>query len=120
MLLSEVDIRRLENIGHIRKEFVRYDKKGFARLRNRRGHCFFYDLEQRSCKVYKHRPLGCQIYPVIYNEEEGIIVDNLCPMKDTVSKEELKRKGLKVMKLLREIDEEAAKRMPSHETVKQS
>jgi Fe-S-cluster containining protein len=110
MLLSEEDISRLEKIGYNRKHFVLYDKQGFAKLRNRRGYCFFYDLKKRSCKVYEYRPLGCRIYPVIYNEGEGVVVDKLCPMRDTVSKGELKRNCVEVMKLLHRIDEEAEKR----------
>jgi hypothetical protein len=47
---------------------------------------------------------------VIYSEEEGIIVDELCPMKNTISKMELRTKGKKVMKLLQIIDSETASR----------
>ena len=110
MMLSEMDIKRLEKIGYSPKEFVRYDRQGFAKLRNRRGHCVFYDLEKKRCKVYKFRPSGCRTYPIIYSEGEGIIVDDLCPLKNTVSKRELKRKGIELMKLLHRIDEEAAER----------
>ncbi|MEM3726522.1 MAG: YkgJ family cysteine cluster protein [Candidatus Bathyarchaeia archaeon] len=107
MLLSEEDIKRLENLGHSREKFVRYDKKGFAKLRNHRGYCVFYDQQKGRCNVYKCRPLGCRIYPVIYSEGEGTIVDDLCPMKNTVSTKELKRKSVELMKLLHRIDEEA-------------
>ncbi|MGQ9625045.1 MAG: YkgJ family cysteine cluster protein [Candidatus Bathycorpusculaceae bacterium] len=110
MLLSEEDIKRLEKIGYSREEFVRYDRQAFAKLRNRHGHCVFYDFNKDLCKVYKYRPLGCRVYPIIYNEEKGVDVDDLCPMKDTVSKQELKRKSVKVMRLLHKIDEEAKKR----------
>jgi len=107
MLLSKADIERLEKAGHRRELFVRYDKHGFARLRNHKGYCVFYDLEKNRCKVYKYRPLGCRIYPVIYSEEDGIIVDDLCPMKNTVSNSELKKKGKKLVELLKKIDNEA-------------
>jgi Fe-S-cluster containining protein len=110
MLLSEEDIERLENYGYNREEFVCYDKKGFAKLRNNREYCVFYDQQKGCCKVYKYRPLGCRIYPVIYKEGEGTVVDNLCPMKNTVSKRELKKKSVELMKLLHKIDEEAAER----------
>ena len=107
MLLSTTDIEQLERLGHDRQTFVRYDKHGFARLKNRRGLCVFYDGEKSRCQIYGHRPLGCRIYPVIYSEQEGIVVDGLCPMQDTVSKIELKREGKRLMALLQRIDNEA-------------
>jgi hypothetical protein len=107
MMLSDADIKRLERAGYNRQKFVSYDKHGFARLKNRRGFCVFYDVEKCRCKIYEHRPSGCRIYPVIYSEKEGIVVDDLCPMKNTVSETELKRKGKKVIELLQRIDNEA-------------
>ncbi len=107
MLLSNADIERLERLNHDRQKFVRYDRHGFARLKNCHGLCVFYDVEKCRCKIYRHRPLGCQIYPVVYSEQEGIVGDDLCPMKDTISEIELKRKGKKLMKLLQRIDNEA-------------
>ncbi len=106
-MLSNTDIERLERLSHDRQKFVRYDRQGFARLKNRHGLCVFYDIEKCRCKIYKHRPLGCRIYPVIFSEQEGIVVDDLCPMKDTISEIGLKRKGKKLMKLLQRIDNEA-------------
>jgi len=107
MLLSNADIERLERVEHNKQKFVRYDRHGFARLRNHKGFCVFYDAAKRHCKIYRHRPLGCWIYPVICKEQEGIAVDDLCPMKNTVSEIELRRKGKKVIELLQRIDEEA-------------
>jgi len=110
MLLSKADINRLEKAGYDKSRFVRFDKKGYAKLRNRQGYCFFYDVEKQRCKAYQHRPLGCRLYPVIYSEEDGVIVDYLCPEKDSVSTSELERKGREVIKLLKRIDSEAEKR----------
>lgn len=107
MMLSNADVECLEKMGHDRREFVRYDRHGFVRLRNHRGFCVFYNVEKHRCRVYRHRPLGCRVYPVIFSEQEGIIVDDLCPMKNTVSKIEFERKGKKLMKLLERIDAEA-------------
>ena len=106
-MLSKADVRRLERIGYDKGIFVRLDPHGFIRLRNRRGFCVFYDVEGSLCKVYRHRPSGCRVYPVIYSERDGIIMDDLCPMKSSISKIELKRKGRRLMKLLQEIDAEA-------------
>jgi hypothetical protein len=77
MLLSRADIELLERAGYAGENFVHYDGHGFARLRNRKGYCAFYDVETRRCKVYRHRSLGCCIYPIIYSKEERIIIDHL-------------------------------------------
>jgi len=109
MLLSRADIRLLERAGQAREKFVRFDRQGLARLRNNRGHCVFYQIENRRCRVYRYRPLGCRIYPVIYSEEEGVIVDDLCPQAATVSKKEIESKAKRLQKLLQRIDGEAGK-----------
>ena len=110
MLLSNADVERLEKAGYNRQKFMRYDKHGFARLRNRHGFCVFYDVVKCRCSIYEHRPLGCRIYPIIYSEQEGIVVDCLCPMKNTVSEIELKRRGKRVIELLQTMDNEATSR----------
>jgi hypothetical protein len=46
---------------------------------------------------------------VIYSEEEGVIVDDLCPMMRTVSAAEVTRKTKKLMKLLQAIDRQTGK-----------
>jgi Fe-S-cluster containining protein len=109
MLLSRADIRLLERAGQEREEFVRFNGQGFAQLRNRRGHCVFYQIEKPRCRVYRYRPLGCRIYPVIFSEEDGVIVDDLCPQAGTVSRKEIDSKTEKLRKLLQRIDGEAGK-----------
>ena len=109
MILSNADVESLEAMGYDRQKFVRQDRHGFIRLRNHHGFCVFYNVERCRCRIYKHRPLGCRIYPLICSEQEGIMVDDLCPMKSTVSKIELKREGKKLMKLLQRIDAEATR-----------
>ena len=110
MLLSITDIQRLERKGYSTEFFVRYDKADYAALRNRQEHCVFYDVENRRCRVYADRPLGCRAYPVILDEEKGIVVDNLCHARSLVTEQEKARKGKRVLKLLRNIDAEAEKR----------
>ena len=107
MMLSNADVERLERVGYNRLKFARSDRNGFVRLRNRSGYCVFHDLETCRCGIYKHRPLGCRIYPVIYSEQEGIVLDLLCPMTNTVSKREHRAKGKKLIELLKRIDAEA-------------
>lgn len=108
MMLSIADIERLEKSGHSKPEFTRYDKEGFAKLKNRHGSCFFYNPQKHRCNVYRHRPSGCRVYPVILSKKEGIIVDDICPMKSAILEIEIRRKGKKVIELLKRIDREAA------------
>jgi Fe-S-cluster containining protein len=111
MLLSKEDVERLLRKGYKKDRFARCDKKGFVKLRNYGGYCVFYDHERRRCKVYGQRPSGCRLYPVIYDEEKGIVLDEICPMKNTITEREKERKGREVVKLLRRIDEEAKHRV---------
>lgn len=110
MLLSNADVERLERMGYNRQKFVRFNGHGFVRLRNRGGFCVFYDVERCRCRVYRYRPLGCRVYPVIFSEREGVLVDDLCPVGGTVSRVELERKGKRLMLLLQRIDAEAINR----------
>ena len=107
MLLSTEDITRLEWKGYGEDSFVRFDKEGYALLRNRQGHCVFYNNEERRCDVYACRPSGCRVYPVIYDEEEGIVVDSICHAQGTITEQEKARRGKRVLKLLEKIDNEA-------------
>jgi len=105
MELSSNDIRRLEEAGYRRDQFSVLDNRG-VRLVNVAGWCFFYSPAEGNCRVYKNRPLGCRLYPVVYLADEGAVVDELCPMGHSVSEQELKRKGKILVKLLKEIDDE--------------
>jgi len=110
MLLSEKDIKLLQKAGHNPKQFIRINKQGYAQLQNKQHYCIFYDTQNRACKAYRERPTGCRLYPIIYSEEEGVIVDDICPPKESVTGTEIKNKTSVLMKLLRAIDEQAAKR----------
>jgi len=110
MLLSKKDIKRLESIGYYKTLFAKYDKQGYVQLKNRDGYCVFYDVQKKRCRVYADRPSGCKVYPVILDEEKGIILDNICESRETISEQEKILKGRRVIKLLEEIDSEALKR----------
>jgi Fe-S-cluster containining protein len=110
MLLSNADIARLERKGYSRGFFVRFDRYGYAKLRNLRGCCVFYDAEKQLCKVRADRPLGCRIYPVIYDEEKGIVVDDICHARNAATEKQKAKRAKKVLKLLETIDAEAEKR----------
>jgi Fe-S-cluster containining protein len=110
MLLATEDIERLERAGYTREAFAQVDSKGYFTLRNRQGYCVFYDKEKRRCKVRSSRPSGCRIYPVMYDEDERIVVDSICPARSTITEKQKARRGKKVLKLLAKIDSEAKNR----------
>lgn len=112
MLLSQKDIRRLEKRGFSKNYFVKFDRQGYAQLKNREGYCVFYDRKKCQCSVYAVRPSGCRVYPVILDEENGIVLDNICDSRNTISENEKNLKGKRVVKLLERIDNEASNRRP--------
>jgi Fe-S-cluster containining protein len=105
MELSSNDIKRLQRAGYHQEEFTSVDDCGI-RLRNVDGWCYFYSLAEKKCRIYRKRPLGCYLYPVVYLVDEGPLVDELCLMRQTISKQELKTKGKALIKLLKGIDNE--------------
>ncbi|MBS7633123.1 YkgJ family cysteine cluster protein, partial [Candidatus Bathyarchaeota archaeon] len=90
-----------------REEFA-VIKGRVIRLRNVDGRCYFYSPADKKCRIYGKRPLGCYLYPVVYLVNEGAIVDELCPMRHTVSEEEVRTKAKILDKLLKKIDNERA------------
>jgi Fe-S-cluster containining protein len=110
MLLSKKDIKRLEKIGFSQNLFVVFDRHGYAQLRNREGYCFFYDRLNHQCSVYVERPSGCRVYPVILDEDKGIILDSICESGKSITQSEKNLKGKRVIRLLEIIDSEALER----------
>lgn len=110
MLLSKKDIKRLEKIGFSKNQFVIFGKHGYAQLRNREGYCFFYDRLNHRCSVYVDRPAGCRVYPVILDEDTGIILDSICESRKSITQSEKNLKGKRVIRLLEIIDSEARDR----------
>jgi Fe-S-cluster containining protein len=105
MELSSEDIERLEEAGYRREEFAVMGDC-VIRLRNVDGWCYFYSLADKKCRVYRKRPLGCYLYPVVYLVDEGATVDELCPMGHAISEQELRTKGKILDKLLKKMDNE--------------
>jgi len=105
MELSSRDIQRLIDAGFDPEDFI-VMRDGVPHLRNVDGWCYFYNSKERLCKVYRIRPLGCRIYPVVYVEGEGVALDKLCPMRHTVSPKEFMAKAKVLKKLLERIDQE--------------
>jgi Fe-S-cluster containining protein len=110
MLLSKKDIKRLEKSGFSQNQFVIFDKFGYAQLKNCEGYCFFYDRLNHQCSVYIYRPAGCRVYPVILDEETGIILDIICESRKSITQSEKNLMGKRVIKLLEIIDFEACER----------
>jgi Fe-S-cluster containining protein len=110
MLLSNKDIERLEKMGFHPKDFAKFDKQGYVQLKNCDGYCFFYDRKNCQCSVYVNRPSGCRVYPVILDEEKGIVLDAICESRNTIADQEKNLKGKRVIKLLERIDREAVER----------
>ena len=106
MELSAKDIERLEKCGYNREEFTVNGLDGVIRLRNVEGCCYFYDEARKRCRVYVDKPLGCYLYPVVYSVNEGVMVDDLCPICETISEKELRKKGKILTKLLKAVDRE--------------
>jgi len=116
MLLSAEDIERLEGKGYRKKFFVRFDEEGYAKLRNLRGTCVFYDADYCRCKIYRFRPLGCRLYPIIHDEKKGIVVDEVCRAKGRLNEKLKAQKGVKVLKLLERIDAESKSRRSARQS----
>jgi len=113
MLLSKKDVDRLEKKGFKSKYFSRQNNEGYVVLKNRKGHCIFFDVEQKRCKIYEDRPMGCRLYPIIFDDMKGIVADTLCPAKNKWTENRKSHRGKKVIKLLKKIDSEAKQRCSS-------
>lgn len=113
MPLSAEDIERIEREGYRKNFFVQFEE-GYPVLRNLNNYCVFYDVENQRCRIYHSRPLGCRLYPVVYDEQKGIVVDAICSAKGTGNEEKIARRGLKVIKLLQKMDAEAENRRNLH------
>lgn len=77
MLLSPADLLRIERLGYERADFAVKAADGWC-LKNVSGCCVF--LAKDGCTIYPHRPEGCHLYPLIYDEtSRQAILDYLCP-----------------------------------------
>lgn len=101
MQLSEKDIRKIEAIGFSRDEFsIVID--GVRVLKNVDGSCFF--LKDGKCSIYPHRPLGCRIYPVVYDvENRRAVKHDFCPHVDEISVSAVKKIERTLLRHIKEI-----------------
>ncbi len=104
MILTPSDIARIEGLGYSLTYFAVKSSDGFYRLRNVDGHCVFYDPSERRCIIYPWRPLGCRVYPIIYDlDGKCITVDLECPMAHTVTEKDIERARPIIARILREL-----------------
>lgn len=77
MFLLRDDINRIIILG-FKEDFFSRDFNGFKSLKNNDGRCVFHD--GKKCTIYSSRPLGCKLYPVIFDEIlKRPILDEFCP-----------------------------------------
>lgn len=86
MVLLRADVERLERLGYKREDFARYSG-GLLVLRNVNGYCYFYDRVSGLCKVYYSRPLGCRLYPLVFDDSLGVMLDPECPLAALFSRD---------------------------------
>mgnify|MGYP000427398019 CR=1 FL=1 len=103
MILAPSDVARLERLGYSRREFAVFDGR-FYRLRNVGGYCYFYNRGSGLCRVYPYRPLGCAIYPIVYDANAGrFTLDEECPLAYDTKPEEMEKARRLLRYLLREL-----------------
>ena len=77
MPLSNFDLKRILKLGY-KPEYFAVRTDGEWRLKNNSGRCVF--LSEESCRIYRHRPEGCRLYPLVYDENlRKAVVDPFCP-----------------------------------------
>lgn len=79
MLLTKIDVNRIIKLGYKLSKFTVRSAQGW-KLRNVDGKCFF--LVENKCKIYRFRPYGCRLYPLVYDPSKGKIrLDEHCPYR---------------------------------------
>jgi Fe-S-cluster containining protein len=105
MPLSLSDIDRIKDLGFA-EDFFLDVVSGSRQLKNLSGRCVFHNGQQ--CTIYTDRPEGCQLYPVIFDEDKGQpVLDSYCPyhaefqLTPSISR--------KLVRLVRKLDMEKTK-----------
>ena len=109
MTLTKEDAARIDALGFSREDYLVRRTGGFCELRNIEGLCYFYDPEEKTCKIYDSRPEGCRWYPVIYHSHKRKCVrDEDCPARESLTRDEIRKVCHKVRSLVEKLREEAA------------
>ena len=91
MPLLDSDIQRIMGLGHAYDEFI-IEVKGWLQLRNRDGLCVFHNGNE--CRIYDARPEGCRNYPLLYDEDTGVVLDHDCPHWEEVELDKRDRESV--------------------------
>lgn len=99
MILSNDDIKKIKNLG-FKEEYFLLKKEGWLMLKNIDGLCVFHDGSK--CTIYINRPIGCKLYPVIFNKDKKCaVLDNDCPYRNCFKiSNSLSKKLINVIKKL--------------------
>ena len=104
MPLTRDDIERIIGLGYKTDDFT-VKRSGNWKLKNKHGRCVF--LTADGCLIYPYRPIGCKLYPLVYDEyETKPILDNLCPYKHQFQFN--KKHVEQLLKLVKMLEREAA------------
>ena len=109
MPLSRLDMKRILNLGYVPEDFAVKAGMGW-RLRNSYGRCFF--LSEDGCKIYSHRPEGCRLYPLVFDENtQKAAIDHACPYghEFKIEKEDIQKLKILLEKLEKEERAERAR-----------
>jgi hypothetical protein len=80
MILSSDDIKKIEGLG-FKKDFFVVQKDGWLMIKNHDGRCVFHDGSK--CTIYENRPIGCKLYPVIFDKDKSCAVFDMdCPHRN--------------------------------------
>ena len=107
MMLSKRDINQI--LQYYSQDFQKDDFAikidGNMQLKNINGHCIFFDISTKMCKIYPNRPQGCRFYPLIYDKDKkACVFDEDCPRTRLFyqSSNEFEKTCKQVQKFLRE------------------
>ena len=90
MPLTNEDTKRISTISGLNIDKFTVKNDGFLQLMNNpeTKACVFLktDSDEISapgiCSIHDFRPKGCQIYPVIIDENENVVTDEICPHRN--------------------------------------
>ena len=103
MPLTKSDIVRLQKLGYEKSHFIVH-RRGIPYLRNINGHCIFLDPKTHKCKIYEYRPLGCRLYPLVYDvERRQVTIDPLCPQSKYINRKTITKYAPLLKLLIKEI-----------------
>jgi len=109
MPLSNSDIARIRDLGFSENFFV-LKRRGERQLKNSMGKCVFHNGD--ICTVYRDRPEGCRIYPVVFDPHKGeAVLDPECPHLGEF--EVTSSISLELLEQLQRLDTEKARRLRS-------